>query len=70
MDKLRALKLFLSVVEGGSFIAAAKAHSADPSTISKAVASLEQQLQIKLFQRSPRRIQLTTAGSRYAIEAR
>lgn len=66
MDKIRSLGLFMSVVESGSFAAAAKKHATDPSTVSKAIKRLEQQLGLQLFHRSTRKLSLTTAGEKYA----
>lgn len=66
MDKLRSLELFLAVCESGSFSAAAKLCGSDPSTVSKAITRLEEQLGLSLFQRSTRNLSITTAGKRYA----
>ncbi|NOY72080.1 MAG: LysR family transcriptional regulator [Gammaproteobacteria bacterium] len=66
MDKLRLLKLFLAVVNDGSFVAAALNLGLSPSTISKAVTRLEESLGIQLFQRNTRKLRLTTSGEQYA----
>lgn len=70
MDKLRSLELFLTTVETNSFVATAKQHATDPSTVSKAIKRLEETLGIQLFQRSTRRLQLTSTGTHYANTAR
>jgi len=70
MDKLRLLELFLATHDGGSFAAAAKVCDTDPSTVSKAIARLEAQLQLTLFQRSTRQLRTTTAGKHYADTVR
>lgn len=70
MDKLRSLEMFLATCDGGSFAAAARLCNTDPSTISKAIARLEAQLQLTLFQRSTRQLRITQAGQRYADTVR
>ncbi|GHF94114.1 LysR family transcriptional regulator [Thalassotalea marina] len=70
MDKLRSLEMFLATCDSGSFAAAARLCKTDPSTISKAIARLESQLQLTLFQRSTRQLRITQAGQRYAETVR
>lgn len=70
MDKIRTLRFFISTLERGSFAAAAKKHGTDPSTVSKALHRLEQELGVQLFQRSTRQLNLTPAGHQYARTAR
>lgn len=70
MDKLKALNLFIAVVDTGSFAGAAKRHNTDPSTVSKAMQRLEQDLQVQLLLRSTRRLSLTNAGEAYVMTAR
>jgi len=67
---MRSLELFLATCDGGSFAAAAKACNSDPSTVSKAIARLETQLGLTLFQRSTRQLRITAAGKRYARSVR
>lgn len=66
MDKLRTLAFFMSATDTGSFAAAAKKHATDPSTVSKAIKRLEQQLGLQLFHRSTRKLSLTESGQKYA----
>lgn len=70
MDKLRSLEFFLATCDGGSFSAAATTCNTDPSTVSKAIARLEAQLGLTLFQRSTRQLSITPAGKRYARTVR
>jgi hypothetical protein len=49
MDKLRTLCFFASASEKGSFVDAAKAFGTSPSTISKAISRLENDLQIPIY---------------------
>jgi DNA-binding transcriptional LysR family regulator len=65
------LKVFLAVVETGSFTAAAKRLRRAVSAISYAIATLEQQLGIELFDREGARTPaLTTAGIAVLAKAR
>ncbi len=70
MDKLNLLKLFVMVVDEGSFAAAASVQGISPSTISKAIARLEQSLNLLLLHRSTRQLTLTEAGKTYLDTAR
>ena len=70
MDKLSLLKLFVSAVDHGGFSAAANHLGLSASTISKGMARLEDNLNIKLFHRSTRQVHLTDAGARYLVTAR
>lgn len=54
MDKLNLLKLFLHVVEAGSYAKVANHQGLSPSTISKAIQRLELDLQVSLLHRSTR----------------
>jgi DNA-binding transcriptional LysR family regulator len=67
MDKLRTLRFFASVSEKGSFIDASKTLGTSPSTISKAIARLENDLKISLFTRTTRALNLTSAGRNYLV---
>lgn len=58
----QSLKAFIEVVESGSFSEAAETLHLTQPAISKRIASLEQQLDCKLFDRIGRRISLTEAG--------
>jgi len=66
MDKFKAIALFMSTTNTGSFAGTAKLHATDPSTVSKAIKRLESQLGLQLFYRSTRQLSLTTAGKKYA----
>ena len=62
---LNALSLFLDVAAKGSFAAVARDRAIDPSSVSRAIASLEASLGARLFQRSSRVMALTEAGELY-----
>lgn len=66
MDKFKTIALFMSTIETGSFAATAKKHATDPSTVSKAIKRLENQIGLQLFYRSTRQLSLTSAGQNYA----
>jgi len=57
------LAIFISVVERGSFIAAAKKMNIPPSTVSRRLSRLEADLNIKLLERTSRKIHLTEKGN-------
>lgn len=64
------LKVFLAVVEQGSFSAAARQLRRAQSAVSYAISSLEDQLQLQLFDRSGQRPVLTGAGAALLGDAR
>lgn len=65
MERLKGMSIFAKVVELGSFTAAARQLHLSVSSISQIVAKLEDELQIKLLNRSTRSIGLTEAGKIY-----
>jgi LysR family transcriptional regulator for bpeEF and oprC len=62
MDRLKALEIFKSVVDKGSFVKGADALSISCSAATRAVQELEASLGVRLLQRSSRRIALTAVG--------
>jgi DNA-binding transcriptional LysR family regulator len=70
MDRLAAMKVFVRVVETGSFSAIARENSTTQSTVSKQVAALEAHLGAKLLSRSTRALSLTEEGETFFPEAR
>jgi DNA-binding transcriptional LysR family regulator len=58
----KQLQTFLTISNLGSFAAAAERLNATPSTISARIQELEQELGVSLFDRSYRRLHLTTKG--------
>lgn len=59
------LKIFVEVVQQGSFAAAARKFDIDPSAATRAVTSLEKDLGLRLLQRTTRQLVLTEAGKTY-----
>lgn len=70
MEQFSALRLFISVVDTGSFSAAGELLCISTSVVSRGIAALEAELGIRLLKRSTRRIELTEAGSLYLIRVR
>ncbi|HEY1057232.1 MAG TPA: LysR family transcriptional regulator [Limnobacter sp.] len=65
VDKLHALEVFVAVAETGGFAAGARRCRLSAPVVTKRVAELEQALQVRLFNRTTRSVQLTEAGERY-----
>jgi DNA-binding transcriptional LysR family regulator len=59
------LKLFIAVVNERSFTEVANAYRIAPSSVSRAIAALEKELGIRLFQRSTRKLEPTESGLIY-----
>ena len=62
MDKFSGLLAFVKTADLGSFVAAGRALEISASAVGKGVARLEQEVGVRLLQRSTRRIQLTDEG--------
>lgn len=70
MDVFQAIRVFIRVVDAGSFTAAAKALGLSTAQVSRLVSELESHLQARLLQRTTRRLGLTEVGSRYLERCR
>lgn len=70
MDKLRAIRLFVRVVDTGSFTAVAQELDVTTSMISKEIRRLEEDLGARLIHRSTRGQQLTSIGEGYLLRCR
>ena len=62
MDRLEGIKIFVRVVECGSFSAVARELGTGQPAISKQVAALEERLGAQLLMRTSRSLSLTEAG--------
>lgn len=62
---LDAAAIFVRVVEAGSLRAAARSLGMPKSSVSRRLAALEQELGVRLLQRTTRRLSLTDAGTAY-----
>lgn len=70
MDLLRHLDYFLAVADAGSFSKAAQDLGMAQPPLSQRIRALERHLDVELFDRSRRQIQLTPAGQLLTSEAR
>jgi DNA-binding transcriptional LysR family regulator len=62
---ISVLQLFIEVFRQGSFAAVARDRDLAPSSVSRAIAGLEEELGIRLFQRTTRQLSPTEAGMNY-----
>ncbi|GJM09763.1 MAG: LysR family transcriptional regulator [Lysobacteraceae bacterium] len=63
--ELDAVRVFVDVVKQGSFAAVARQRDMDPSSISRSISNLENELGFRLFQRTTRKLATTEAGAAY-----
>lgn len=68
--ELYQLRYFLAVVETGSFTKASQRARVSQPTLSAGIQKLESALSVSLFERSGRRVFLTSEGSRFVPRAR
>jgi LysR family transcriptional activator of glutamate synthase operon len=68
--EIRQIQYFLSIVNTGSFSAAAEEHYISQSSLSKMIIALEKELAVPLFDRTKRRVSLTEAGEAFLRHAR
>jgi DNA-binding transcriptional LysR family regulator len=64
------LRYFLAVIDSGSFSKAAQQTHVSQPTLSVGIAKLERLVGAVLFERTAKRVNLTEAGSRFAVHAR
>jgi LysR family transcriptional regulator for bpeEF and oprC len=65
MDKLQAMEVFMKVVDAGGFTRAAEQLHMPKATVSTLVQSLENQLSVKLLNRTTRQVNVTADGAAY-----
>jgi DNA-binding transcriptional LysR family regulator len=63
MVDLNSLKVFAEIVEAGSFSEAARRLKMPLSTVSRRLSELEEKLNLRLLERSTRKLRLTDVGS-------
>ncbi|KRB55358.1 LysR family transcriptional regulator [Rhizobium sp. Root708] len=68
MDRIDAMKVFVTAVEEGSLAGAARRLKRSPTAISRALSLLEQHVGVELLHRTTRSLKLSDAGQRY-VEA-
>jgi DNA-binding transcriptional LysR family regulator len=69
MDDLKSMRLFLSVVQTGSLSGAGRQVGLSPASVSRQISSLENDLGVRLLNRTSRRLSLTEAGQVYLERA-
>lgn len=65
MDRIDAMRAFVTVVNEGTFTSAADRLAMSPQLASKYVSQLEQHLGVRLLNRTTRKLHLTEAGAQY-----
>ena len=70
MDKLQAMSVFVKIAEKGSLTAAADSLGKSLPAVVRMLAALEENLQVRLFNRTTRRIALTEEGRIYLERCR
>lgn len=65
MDTVAGMRIFSRVVEAGSFSAAGRQFGVAPSSVSRQINELEDDLSTRLFHRTTRKLSLTEAGQLY-----
>jgi DNA-binding transcriptional LysR family regulator len=65
VNELQAARLFLQVLQAGSFVNASRVNGVNPSTLTRTLADLERHLGTQLLNRTTRRLRLTEAGRLY-----
>ncbi len=65
MDSVAGMRILVRVVDSGSFSAAARQLDVAPSSVSRQINELEEDLGARLFARTTRKLSLTEAGQLY-----
>jgi DNA-binding transcriptional LysR family regulator len=70
MDRIDAMKVFVTAVDEGSLAGAARPLKRSPTAVSRALSFLEARLGVELLHRTTRTLKLSEAGERYAAACR
>ena len=70
MDRFQELRVFIAVADCGGLAKAAAVIHSSPPTITRTLASLEERLGVRLFDRTTRSLRLTEPGMKFLDEAR
>lgn len=65
MDQIQAMRVFVRVVEAGNFTRAADSLDLPKGTVTKQIQALEARVQVKLLNRTTRRVTVTPDGAAY-----
>lgn len=69
MDLLKAMEMYVTVVEAGSLVAAAERLDTSNAAVSRHLSALEEQLGARLLNRTTRRLSMTDAGLEFQARA-
>ncbi|MBV8466113.1 MAG: LysR family transcriptional regulator [Burkholderiales bacterium] len=70
MDRIDAMKVFVTALDEGSLAGAARKLGRSPAAVSRALALLEEHVGTELIHRTTRSLRLSEAGERYAAACR
>lgn len=70
MDRLHLMQIYVAVAEEEGFASGARRLGISPPAVTRAVAKLEDELGVKLLNRTTRHVRATEAGLRYLDDAR
>jgi len=70
MDRIDAMRVFVSALDTGSLAGAGRRLGRSPAAVSRAIAFLENHVGVQLLHRTTRSIRLSEAGERYAAACR
>ncbi|MDH2313561.1 LysR family transcriptional regulator [Methylobacterium brachiatum] len=70
MDRLEAMRVFVTALDEGSLACAGRRLSRSPAAMTRAIAALERHVGARLLHRTTRVLQLTEAGEQYAAVCR
>lgn len=70
MDRLDAMRVFVTALDEGSLAAAGRHLGRSPAAVTRAIAFLDDHVGVQLLQRSTRKLRLTEAGECYALVCR
>ncbi|WP_312044156.1 LysR family transcriptional regulator [Erwinia sp.] len=70
MDRIQSMQIFVRVAEAESFVRAAETLSLPASTVTSTIKNLEKHLQVRLLNRTTRRVSLTPHGLQYLTQCR
>jgi DNA-binding transcriptional LysR family regulator len=70
MDRIDAMKVFVTALDEGSLAGAARRLKRSPTAVSRALTFLEGHVGVELLHRTTRTLKLSEAGERYAIACR
>ncbi len=68
-DNLGAIRIFTEIVKAGSFAEAARNLGLAPSSVTRQINALEEELKVRLLNRTTRQVSLTEAGKLYYSRA-